>query len=121
MPDVLALDHIEEPVKRFLEGVVSSRTPPAVEMNGHRVHFVVRPLAEPVDEPWTDAKNHRRGDLIDKEIAGTITPEEAVELEELQGQVRRHVNKVAPLPLAAARKLHAELLAKATALAAGQP
>jgi hypothetical protein len=114
MADVLTLDHIEEPVKRFLAGVVSSRTHPVVEMNGHRVHFVVRPLvAEPTDEPWTDAKNHRRCDLIDKEIDGTITPEEAVELDELQGQMRRHVNAVAPLPLAAARKLHAELLAKA--------
>ncbi|MGL6073161.1 MAG: hypothetical protein ACRC8S_03255 [Fimbriiglobus sp.] len=62
---------------------------------------------------WTDAKNHRRSELIDREVEGSIIPEESVELEELQGQMRRHVNKVAPLPLEAARKLHAELLAKA--------
>jgi hypothetical protein len=29
---------------------------------------------------WTDAKNHRRCDLIDKKYRGSIAPEEAVEL-----------------------------------------
>ena len=114
MLDVLALDTIEEPVKRFLEGVVSSPNLPVVEMNGHRVYFVVRPsITDRKDEPWTPAMNHRRCDLIDKEIDGTITPAETVELGDLQGQMRRYVNKVAPLPLEAARKLHAELLEKA--------
>ena len=114
MLDVLPFDQIEEPVQRFLEGVVSSPNLPMVEMNGHRVYFVVRPAStDRTDEPWTPAKNHRRCDLIDQEIDGTITPTEAVELEDLQGQMRRYVNKVAPLPLEAARKLHAELLEKA--------
>ena len=36
-----------------------------------------------------------------------------VELEALTRQLRRYVNKVAPLPLEATRKLHEELLAKA--------
>ena len=117
--DVLPFDQIEAPVQRFLEGVVASPNLPVVEMNGHRVYFVVRPaIADRTDEPWTPARNHRRCDLIDREIDGTITPDEAVELEGLQGQMRRYVNKVAPLPLAAARKLHADLLEKA-ALASG--
>jgi hypothetical protein len=116
MLDELAFDTIEEPVKRFLEGVVSSPNQPVVEVNGHRIHFVVRPtVSESTDEPWTDQKNHRRADLIDKEIEGTISPTESVELEELQGQMRRYVNKVAPLPLAEARRLHEELLQKAAA------
>jgi hypothetical protein len=63
--------------------------------------------------PWTDAKNQRRADLIDKKIAGTIMPEESAELEDLQGQMLAYRRKVAPLPLEDVRRLHQELLSKA--------
>jgi hypothetical protein len=57
--------------RRFLEGIMSSPTHPVVESNGQRLHFVVRPVAaNPSDETWTDAKNHRRSELIDREIEG---------------------------------------------------
>lgn len=62
---------------------------------------------------WTPEKNTRRCELIDREIDGIITPSEAAELAELQNQMRRHVNRVAPLPLEELRKLRDELLRKA--------
>jgi len=65
--------------------------------------------------PWTEAKNRRRCDLIDKDIDDHLTPEEAVELETLERQMDRHLRTVAPLPLEDARRLHQELLAKAEA------
>src|SRR5262249_10026526 len=65
------------------------------------------------DSTWTDAQNDRRCDLIDKEIEGTITPDEAQELYVLQQEMLRYRRRVAPLPLEDARRLHQELLQKA--------
>jgi hypothetical protein len=79
----------------------------------------VRPLLEPKasngDElvEWNDEKNQRRWKLVDKQIAQTLTVDEAVELEDLQRQLLAYRQRVAPLPLDDVRKLHAELLAKA--------
>ena len=42
--------------------------------------------------------NRRRGQLIDKEIAGTITSSEAAELAGLQAYADYHLEKVAPRP-----------------------
>jgi len=58
---------------------------------------------------WTDDKNKRRCDLIDKEIDGTITDEEKVELEQLQEKMSAYRQQVAPLPLDELRKLRDEL------------
>ena len=79
-----------------------------------RVTVQVPSLKEPVreEEPWTEEKNARRCDLIDREIEGTLTHAEAAELEELQRQAIAHRVKVAPLPMKAARELHEESLKK---------
>ena len=84
------------------------------ELDGRPVACLIPPptLADDAEE-WSSAKNARRFYLIDREIDGSITGEEAIELEALTRQMRQYVNKVAPLPMAAARKLHEELLAKA--------
>ena len=58
--------------------------------------------------------------MIDREIDGRLTPPEAVELKRLQAEMLRHRQKVAPLPLDDARKLHEELLAKAAQAPTGQ-
>jgi hypothetical protein len=63
--------------------------------------------------PWTDEKNRRRADLVDRQIAGTLTDEEQTELEGLQHQMRAYREQVAPLDLEATRRLHAELMEKA--------
>ncbi len=117
MQNVIAIDEVEEPVRRFLEKLTPSAEGSMVEMNGRRVYLVVRPTTEGTapDEPWTDEKNHRRAALIDKELDSTITPLEAVELEELTQQMRRHREKVTPLPLDYARQLLEQLTAKTDA------
>jgi hypothetical protein len=66
-------------------------------------------------DDWTDAKNDRRCELVDRQIGGTLTPDEAAELADLQQQMLRHRDRVAPLPLEYARKLHQELLKRAQA------
>ena len=62
---------------------------------------------------WTDEKNERRCDLIDKDIEGTILPFEKRELDELHRQMLAYRRKMTPLPLREAQRLHQELLKKA--------
>lgn len=61
---------------------------------------------------WDQTMNARRCALIDKEIDGTLTPAERVELELLQKQAVAYRDRVAPLPIESARKLHQQLLAR---------
>jgi len=61
---------------------------------------------------WNQTMNARRCALIDKEIDGTLTPSERVELELLQKQAVAYRDHVAPLPIDGARKLHQQLLAR---------
>ncbi len=68
------------------------------------------PGSENEEEPWIEAKNQRRCDLIDRKYAGGLTPVEARELGRLQAQMLRHRRRVAPLPLEDARRLYKELL-----------
>jgi hypothetical protein len=58
---------------------------------------------------WTEEKNKRRCELIDKEIQGTIIDAERSELELLTRALRLHRRKVAPLPMAGAQRLHQTL------------
>jgi hypothetical protein len=62
------------------------------------------------DDPWTDDKNRRRVELIDKRIAGTISDDELVELMELQQQAETYFDQVAPPPMKGIRGLHRQLL-----------
>jgi hypothetical protein len=110
----ITLDAQDEAVKRFFLSLPVDPHGSVVELNGRAVACVV-PLPAPNGEAageWGDEQNERRCDLIDKEIAGTLTPEEAVELYSLQQAMLRHRHRVAPLPLGAAWKLHQELLSK---------
>ena len=68
---------------------------------------------ETSSQHWTDEKNRRRCELIDKEIADAITETEATELAALQREMLEFRRKVAPLPLADLRNLHHELLNRA--------
>jgi hypothetical protein len=53
--------------------------------------------------------------LIDREIAGTLAPEEVIELHDLQQEMLHHRRRIAPLPLDDARLLHQQLLLRAQA------
>jgi hypothetical protein len=59
---------------------------------------------------WTDELNQRRFVLIDKEIQGTLTPGESLELAGLTRLLRDHVEAEANLPVEGARALHRKLL-----------
>jgi len=104
----------DKSVRDFVLSVAADPEGSVLELDGRPV---ARMLPAPVDrngdsaaDDWTDAKNDRRCDLVDRKIAGTMTPGEATELADLQQQMLRHRDRVAPLPLEHARKLHQELL-----------
>jgi hypothetical protein len=59
---------------------------------------------------WTEEKNARRCELIDKDLQGTINDADRSELELLTRALRLHRRKVTPLPLAGAQQLHRTLL-----------
>jgi hypothetical protein len=59
---------------------------------------------------WSDALNQRRFVLIDKEIQGSLTPAEKIELAGLTRIMRDHVESEANLPMEGARALHRMLL-----------
>src|SRR5262245_22010543 len=109
------LDGIEESLRRFVLALAEDPVGSVLEINGRPVAWVVPAgtSATNGDEPWTEAKNQRRCDLIDRKFTGSLTPAESVELAQLQEKMLRHRQRVAPLPLEDARRLHQELLNRA--------
>jgi hypothetical protein len=109
------LDEVEEAVRQFVLAMTSDPNGSVLELNGRPVGWVVPAAPSPAngEEDWNEAKNQRRCDLIDRKYHGTLDPAEAFELLQLQEQMLRHRQRVAPLPLEDARRLHQELLAKA--------
>ena len=95
------LDVQEESVKRFVLGLTADGGGSLLEFNGKPVACVVpapKPARrKPASVTWTDQKNARRSELIDKEIDDVLTPEEAVELRLLQDEMLRDQNKVCAL------------------------
>jgi hypothetical protein len=112
----VSLDSQDEAVKRFVLALTVDPSGSVVELNGQPVACVIPPpkAMNGGEEPkWTDAKNARRIDLIKKKHTGGLSPAEHVELGGLQDEMLRFRQKVAPLPLEEARRLHQELLARA--------
>ncbi|MBX3449963.1 MAG: SAM-dependent DNA methyltransferase [Planctomycetaceae bacterium] len=71
-------------------------------------------FAEFVDyEADWSTTNRRRGELIDKEIAGKLSPSERSEFEGLQAYADYHLDQVAPRPTAVLEQLEDIMLAKA--------
>ena len=108
-----------EAVQQFFRSLPADPEGTLVRVNGRPVARLV-PIVDANgdarnDLSWTKEKNRRRCFLIDREIDGSITPEEARELAVLQRQMLEHRDRVAPLPLEATRRLYEELLAKAEA------
>ncbi len=111
----IALDKEDEAIKRFVLSLPVGANGAVLELGGRAIACVVPVVAEHLEEQsgWSEAKNARRCALIDKEIDGTLSAGEAVELHVLQREMLAHRRKIAPLPLAEVRKLREELLAKA--------
>ena len=111
----VSLDAQDEAVKQFVLGLTIDPGGSLLELNGHAVACVVPPPKSPngaIVPEWTDAKNARRVDLIKKKHADGLSPAEHVELAGLQDEMLRYRQKVAPLPIEDARRLHQELLAR---------
>lgn len=103
---------LDEPALRCLEGLGAAAGTTVVPVRGRQVYLVVKPDLESdmLSRPFLREANDRRYVLIDKDIGGTITPDEAIELAELDAWFDRHLQRVAPLPLGYARQLERELL-----------
>jgi hypothetical protein len=109
------LDGLDASLRQLVLTLAGDPAGSVLELGGRPVAWVVPAVLSPSngDEEWTDAKNQRRCDLIDRKYAGSLTPAETVELAQLQEQMLRHRRRVAPLPLDEARRLYQELLNKA--------
>jgi hypothetical protein len=113
----IKLDGQGEAIKQFFLSLPVDREGALVELNGQALACLV-PIAagdngHADDEEWTSARNDRRCQLIDRKYDRGLTPSEEVELAALQAAMYRHVDRVAPLPLNATRKLHQVLVEKA--------
>ncbi len=117
----VSIDNQDERVKQFVLSLSAAPGGCVLELEGRAVVCVVPPLqatngsAEGEEEEWTDARNARRVDLIKRKHAGGLAPAEHVELAGLQKAMLRYRQKIAPLPLDDARRLHQDLLARAAA------
>jgi hypothetical protein len=112
------LDAQPEIVRQFVLALSASPEGVVLESAGRAVACVVPPprAAEdesPHDAAWTDEKNRRRCELIDRKYDHGLSPPEEAELALLQDALYRAIDKVAPPPLDEARRLHQELLQKA--------
>jgi hypothetical protein len=115
------LDTVEEGLKQFVLSLSTEAGGSVLEMNGRPVAWVLPAVADPAngDEVWTEENNARRCDLIERKYAGALSPAEVVELAQLQEQMLRYRQRVAPLPLEDARRLHQALLARAAQSSTG--
>src|SRR6516162_5245179 len=111
----VSLDGVDESVRQLILAWALDPAGSVLELGGRPVAWVVPAGDAPAngDEPWTEEKNQRRCDLIDRKYAGGLTPNEVVELARLQEEMLRHRQRVAPLPVEDARRLHQELLTRA--------
>lgn len=75
------------------------------------LHFMMEEAISPPGETaWTEEQEIRRRELIDRDIATTITPSERIELAELDSRANAYFDQVAPPPMEGALRLHRQLL-----------
>jgi hypothetical protein len=111
----LPLEDQKSIVRDFVMSLTVDQAETVLELNGHAVACIVPlpPGNGNEESAWSDAKNDRRCELIDRKYDGKLTVHEAAELAILQEEALRYRQRVAPLPLDAARRLHQKLLLKA--------
>ena len=112
------LDTQPEVVRQFVLALSASPEGTVLESAGRPVACVVPPPKSSTEtgvpeEEWTEEKNKRRYELMDRKYDQGLSPSEEAELALLQDALHRTIDKVAPLPLDRARSLHQELLEKA--------
>ena len=111
----VSLDNQNESVKQFVLSLSVDRRGSVIELEGKEVlrTFPAQSDDAAKGQEWTESKNDRRCQLIDRKIDAMLTADEEKELEDLQDQMLRYRHRVAPLPLAYARQLLEELERKA--------
>lgn len=72
--------------------------------------FVADDVTGATSGNWNEEKETRRGELIDKDIQGVITPDERVELAALTREGNQHYDNIAPRPIEGAIRLHQQLV-----------
>ncbi len=112
------LDTQPEVIRQFVLALSASSEGTVLESAGQPVACVVPPPksttgASGLQGEWTEEKNRRRYELIDRKYDQGLSPHEEAELALLQDAMHRHIDKVAPLPLDRVRALHQDLLQKA--------
>jgi antitoxin (DNA-binding transcriptional repressor) of toxin-antitoxin stability system len=111
------LDTQPEVVRQFVLALAGPGEGAVLESAGRPVACLVPPpQSEAAGEQqgeWTEEKNRRRCELIDRKYDHGLSAPEQAELALLQDARHGYIDRVAPLPLAAARGLHQELLEKA--------
>lgn len=116
----VSLNAQENAIKQFVLALAVETEVSVLELDGKAIARFM-PIAANrngtthANDEWSDTKNARRCALVDREFDGALTPEEAEELANLQDEMIRFRDRVAPLPLDDARRLHQELLTKAAA------
>lgn len=73
-------------------------------------HAQMATIDQGPEEPWSEAKNERRVELIDKSLQDQLTFDEAKELTRLTHQLRATFDNERFLPMKAAKQLHGRLL-----------
>src|SRR4051794_31934949 len=112
------LDTQPEVVRQFMLALSASPDGVVLESAGRPVACVVPPPKPPngaieQEGEWTQEKDQRRCELIERKYEHGLSPSEGAELALLQDAMHRYIDRVAPLPLDAARSLQQELLQKA--------
>ena len=108
----VSLDLQDSVIQQFVLALAADPSGSVLEVNGRPVACIVPTHGSTLETEWTDAKNARRVALIQIKYTGELSPTEHAELATLQHEMLRFRQKVAPLPLDDARKLHQELLAR---------
>lgn len=111
------LNGVPEGVRQFVLSVATDPAGVVLELDGRSVAMLLPTSAESNGEAWTDEMNARRCELIERKYAGGLAPGEALELLRLQEEMLRSRQRVAPLPLEDARRLHQDFLKFAAAKA----
>jgi hypothetical protein len=110
------LDTQPEEVRQFVLALSASKEGVVLESAGRPVACVPRPQTTAgeamAQREWTEAMNRRRGELTDRKYDQGLRPAEEAELALLQDAMYRYIDRVAPLPLEAARGLHQQVLQK---------
>ena len=106
------LDAQDEAVQRFVMLLTVGTAGAILEKGGKPIACLVPPpkAASFSMDNWSREKNERRCALIDKKYGDRLDSADEAELALLQDEAIRYRQRVAPLPMDHARKLHQELL-----------